>query len=304
MPALRQSPRPGHTPCRPNRMKNPSRPYHIGLPEWRHPDWYAEGRNPKEPLKIYARHFSSVEGNSTFYALPTPDTVRNWDDATPPGFRFCFKFPKTVTHDAMLRHCRHDVSQYLDRLAPLEEKLGVLWLQMSSAFGPEDLPRLRHFLVSLPSDYSYGIEVRHPGFFRKDEAERNFNRLLMEHRVNRVMFDTRVLFAHPADDEATQKSLREKPRLPLHVIATGDYPMLRFMSPMNLELSDTALDQWANKTLQWITEGKKPYVFFHTPYKAPVPNLAQRFSEKINKLSPGIAPVALWASQPSQNNLF
>lgn len=285
-------------------MQKQAKHYYIGLPEWRHPDWYAEGKNPKNPLKIYAQHFTSVEGNTTFYALPNSDTVQTWHDSVPNDFRFCFKFPRAVTHDAMLRHCSKEMSEYIDRLSPLGEKLGLLWLQMSSAFQPDQLPILRTFLSSLPADFNYGIEVRHPGFFRKDETEKQFNRLLMEHNVSRVMFDTRILFANPAPDAATQKSLIEKPHIPLHVVATGDFPMLRFMSPMDLSLSKTALDQWANKTIQWIDEGKTPYLFFHTPNKAPVPALAQRFSEKITALRPDIEPITLWEKQPQQTMLF
>ncbi len=285
-------------------MLKPFNHYFIGLPEWRHPDWYAEGKNPKEPLKLYSQHFSSVEGNTTFYALPGSDQIQTWSDSVPDSFRFCFKFPKAVTHDAMLRHCSQEVGEYLERLSPLGEKLGVLWLQMSSAFQPQDLPVLKTFLANLPSDFSYGIEVRNSAFFDKDENEKQFNRLLMEHNVNRVMFDTRIMFANPAPDEDSKRAAIEKPRLPMHVVATGDYPMLRFMSPMALSLSETALDQWANKTIQWIEAGKTPYLFFHTPNKAPVPELAQRFSEKVATLRPDISAITLWGKQPQQTTLF
>ncbi len=285
-------------------MLKQTKHYYIGLPEWRHPNWYAEGKNPKEPLKTYAQHFSSVEGNTTFYALPNNEQIQTWDQAVPDSFRFCFKFPKAVTHDAMLKHCSKEVGEYIDRLAALNGKLGILWLQMSSAFQPEQLPALKRFLENLPEGFTYGIEVRHPGFFNKDAIEKQFNQLLMEHRVNRVMFDTRILFANPAPDEASKRALIEKPRLPMHVVATGDYPMLRFMSPMDMSRSETALDQWANKTTQWIDEGKTPYLFFHTPDKAPVPRLAQRFSEKIAALRPDISPITLWEKQPQQKTLF
>lgn len=278
--------------------------YYIGLPEWRHPDWYAEGKNPKEPLKIYAKHFSSVEGNTTFYALPSSTNIQAWNEAVPDTFRFCFKFPKTVTHDSMLRHCSKEVSEYIERLSPLEEKLGVLWLQMSRAFHPEHMSILKSFLECLPKDFKYGIEVRHDGFFQKDEIEKQFNRLLMKNKINRVMFDTRVLFANPATDAASKDALIKKPRLPLHVVATGDYPMLRFISPMDMSLSEAALDQWAHKTIQWIDEGKTPYVFFHTPNKAPVPLLARQFSEKITQRRPDIYPITLWEKQPQQTSLF
>lgn len=278
--------------------------YYIGLPEWRHPDWYAEGKNPKQPLQIYSQHFSSVEGNTTFYALPSRDNIQAWNDSVPDNFRFCFKFPKTVTHDAMLSHCSNDVVEYLQRLSPLNEKLGILWLQMSSAFKPEHINTLRSFCENLPKDFTYGIEVRNSGFFQKNETEKQFNRLLIEHHINRVMFDTRVLFASPASDEPSKKSLKEKPRLPLHVVATGDNPMLRFMSPMDMDLSESALDQWANKTIQWIDEGKTPYLFFHMPYKGPVPALAQRFSQKVSTLRPDIFPITLWEKPPQQTALF
>ena len=285
-------------------MLNQLKTYYIGLPEWRHPDWYAEGKNPKAPLNIYAQHFSTVEGNTTFYALPDRQTVNNWNNAVPEGFRFCFKFPRAITHEAMLSHCTRDVTTYLQRLTPLENKLGILWLQMSNAFSPAYLPVLKRFLKQLPTDFNYGIEVRNVGFFGKDETEKQFNQLLAQQHVNRVMFDTRVLFANPAPDKDSQRACIEKPRLPLHVIATGDYPMLRFMSPMDINLSDAALEQWANKVVQWIEEGKTPYVFFHTPYKAPVPDLAQRFSVKLATRRADISPLELWERQPKQTTLF
>ena len=40
-----------------------------------------------------------MEGNTTFYATPTPEIVERWRDQVPETFRFCFKLPKTVTHD-------------------------------------------------------------------------------------------------------------------------------------------------------------------------------------------------------------
>ena len=278
--------------------------YYIGLPEWRHPDWYIEGKNPKNPLSIYAKHLSSVEGNTTFYALPSRETVKNWATSVSEEFRFCFKFPKSITHDAKLAHCSRAVGEFIERLSPIHNNLGILWLQMSSAFTPEYIPALIAFLDQLPNDFNYGIEVRNPGFFQKDDIEKQFNRALLERGVNRVMFDTRILFANPASDDATQKSLVEKPRLPLHVVATGKNPMLRFMSPMNMELSESALDQWVIKTIQWIDEGKVPYLFFHMPYKGPAPILLERFSKKISTLRLDISPITLWQKPPEQSSLF
>lgn len=278
--------------------------YFIGMPEWRHPDWYTEGKTPKDPLKIYAKHFTSVEGNTTFYALPSAETVKVWSASVPEYFKFCFKFPRTITHVQQLRHCRQDVKLFIDRVAPLESKLGILWLQMGPAFSAEHLSDLEALLKTLPEQFSYGIEVRNHSFFAKDEIERRFNQLLMVHQVNRVMFDTRILFANPTQDEDSLDALKKKPRMPMHVIATGDKPMLRFIAPMDISLAEVALDQWANKVTKWINEGKQPYLFFHTPNQRQAPQLALRFSQKLAVLRSDISPISLWHQQPQQNNLF
>ncbi|ELT1968072.1 TPA: DUF72 domain-containing protein, partial [Aeromonas salmonicida] len=74
----------------------------LGLPQWSHPAWPGQllgvGAKPAEHLAHYARVFNTVEGNTTFYASPTPDTVQRWADAVPAHFRFSFKFPKEISH--------------------------------------------------------------------------------------------------------------------------------------------------------------------------------------------------------------
>ena len=47
---------------------------YLGLPQWSHPSWPGQllglGAKPAEHLAHYATVFNSVEGNTTFYALP------------------------------------------------------------------------------------------------------------------------------------------------------------------------------------------------------------------------------------------
>lgn len=275
--------------------------YYIGLPEWRHPGWYAN--KPDNPLAVYAQHFSSIEGNSTFYAPPSEKSVAAWRESVPASFRFCFKFPREISHEAQLRHCGADLRVFFDRLAPLAERIGVYWLQMGPKFSPRDLPDLERFLGQLPADFRYGIEVRHDGFFKKDDQEQRFNRLLAERGINRVMFDTRTLFAHPEADDASREALRKKPRFPLRVVATGDYPVVRFISPMDISLAERALGQWAAKVHEWIGEDRTPILFFHTPDIREAPQLAQRFAQEMIKLDQCYAPLPLWPSPHEQDSL-
>jgi uncharacterized protein YecE (DUF72 family) len=277
--------------------------YYIGLTQWQHPKWYASTDN-QSALSTYAQHFSSVEGNNSFYGIPTEKQIAAWKTETPEHFRFCFKFPKSISHVAELKHCDDELEVFLKRVEPLQQRIGVLWLQMSQQFSATHLPALNAFLSKLPDEFSYGIEVRHSDFFNKQDTERNFNRLLIEHQVNRVMFDTRLLFSHFANDQASRHAMEKKPRVPLHIIATGNMPMVRFISPMNIQLADNELQKWASKALQWIDEGRTPYFFFHTPDNQEAPLLAQRFADIISSKRPDISSITLWNKQPRQETLF
>lgn len=115
---------------------------YIGLPQWSHPKWVRLGITS---LEEYARHFNCVEGNTTLYALPKPEIVARWYEQTHDDFRFCFKFPATISHQAALRHCDELSSEFFARLAPLASRIGQYWLQLPATFGPRDLPALWHF---------------------------------------------------------------------------------------------------------------------------------------------------------------
>lgn len=150
---------------------------YIGLPQWSHPKWVRLGITS---LEEYARHFNCVEGNTTLYALPKPEVVLRWREQTTDDFRFCFKFPATISHQAALRHCDDLVTEFLTRMSPLAPRIGQYWLQLPATFGPRELPALWHFLDSLPGEFNYGVEVRHPQFFAKGEEEQTLNQFTPE----------------------------------------------------------------------------------------------------------------------------
>lgn len=122
---------------------------YIGLPQWSHPKWVRLGITS---LEEYARHFNCVEGNTTLYALPKPEVVLRWREQTTDDFRFCFKFPATISHQAALRHCDDLVTEFLTRMSPLAPRIGQYWLQLPATFGPRELPALWHFLDSLTAN--------------------------------------------------------------------------------------------------------------------------------------------------------
>ncbi|WP_134798575.1 DUF72 domain-containing protein, partial [Shigella flexneri] len=79
-------------------------------------------------LAFNTRHVNCVEGNTTLYALPKPEVVLRWREQTTDDFRFCFKFPATISHQAALRHCDDLVTEFLTRMSPLAPRIGQYWL--------------------------------------------------------------------------------------------------------------------------------------------------------------------------------
>jgi len=287
---------------------NASPQWYTGLPQWNHPAWHdgpLAGPANTRPLYRYARYFNSVEGNTTFYGTPDSLSVERWQTEVPDDFRFCFKLPQQITHKLMLRHCQAELRAFFDRLQPLQARTGLMCIQLPATFGPQQIDLLASFLQQLPQDWQYSVEVRHLSFFNKQLEEQQFNRLLASHNVNRTLFDTRWLFAEPAQDEATLDALDKKPRVPLHVLATGERPMARIISPMLWQENDRWLRPWLNKVIQWTEEGKTPYLFFHTPDNSTAPQLARHFSEQLERLAPSLSNRLDWPDAiQQQSSLF
>lgn len=283
---------------------------YIGVPQWQHQRWPADWFNDtgarKNMLGHYARQLNSVEGNTTFYSLPSEETVQRWIELTPPEFRFNFKVHQTVTHSGALDPFHPDIEKQLTLLAPLKQKLGMLMLQFPASIGPQSLTAIDEMLGQFPGDLSLGVEVRHPTFFQKGDAEQQFNRLLIEKRVNRVIMDTRGLFANPPLDELTAEVQRKKPKLPVNVIATGMQPVVRFVGGTDDDANTRCLQPWIGKCHQWRQEGRTPYMFFHRPENGDAPWLAAEFIDVYNTRYPEHALPALTFPPPTaeQTRLF
>ena len=270
---------------------------YIGLPQWSHPKWVRLGITS---LEEYARHFNCVEGNTTLYALPKPEVVLRWREQTTDDFRFCFKFTATISHQAALRHCDDLVTEFLTRMSPLAPRIGQYWLQLPATFGPRDLPALWHFLDSLPGEFNYGVEVRHPQFFAKGEEEQTLNRGLHQRGVNRVILDSRPVHAARPHSEAIRDAQRKKPKVPVHAVLTATNPLIRFIGSDDMTQNRELFQVWLQKLAQW-HQTTTPYLFLHTPDIAQAPELVHTLWEDLRKTLPEIGAVP---AIPQQSSLF
>jgi len=159
------------------------------LPRATWPQFPAEGSH----LARYAQRFDAVEINTAFYRPHRRETYERWAAATPAGFRFAVKLPKTITHERRLVDAMPAFEAFLAQVAGLGARLGCLVVQLppSLAF---DAGVARRFLSALRRRHAGAVvmEPRHCSWFLP-AAEA----LLARFEIARVLADP-VLFDEAA----------------------------------------------------------------------------------------------------------
>lgn len=136
--------------------------------------FYPKGLKPTEYLRFYAKHFNTVEIDSTFYRTPSVETVRRWREQTPADFVFAAKAPQTITHEKCMEDCAEELTLFLQAMEILEEKLGPILFQFpyfnrQGLSCLEFVDRLHLFLNQLPSEsgHQFAIEIRNKGWINE-----------------------------------------------------------------------------------------------------------------------------------------
>jgi uncharacterized protein YecE (DUF72 family) len=154
--------------------------------------WYPRGvSSPATRLAYYAERFDTVEIDSPFYHLPSPETAAKWAERTPAGFVFHAKASAEMTgHRDADRE--ESFAAFREALAPLEEsgKLRGVLLQYPSRFvkSREALAELAAVgpllepLVPL-------VEFRHRSWVDEDERADTFS-FLERHGLAYVSVDS------------------------------------------------------------------------------------------------------------------
>ncbi len=265
-------------------------PYFLGCPSWSENAWreylYPESARPNDFLGLYSQVFNAVEGNTTFYARPAPSTVQRWAQIMPEGFRFTAKFPGDISHGGDLREQLSAAETFIQLLSPLGARVSPLWLQLPASFAPQRLAELAGFIDGL--ERPLAVEVRHPEFFAKGDAERRLNRLLRERGVERICLDPRALFSCTSTDPAVLHAQSKKPKVPPRPAAFTQFPQVRFIGHPQLEANDPFLLPWIDKVAGWIEEGRTPYMFLHTSDNRLAAELARRFHARLMQRLPGL----------------
>jgi uncharacterized protein YecE (DUF72 family) len=226
---------------------------HAGTSGYSYKEWkgnfYPSDLPAAGMLPFYAKHFSTVEINNTFYRMPSEKILLGWSEQVPDGFAFVLKVPRRITHIKKLKDVDDDVAYLLKTVAALGAKRGPLLFQLPPFFR-KDVIILRNFLGLLSPDGQSGFEFRHQSWFDDDVYA-----ILRAHNASLCLAD--------ADNE-----------LSIPFVATADWGYLRLRRP---DYKDEELRDWAKRIADqpW----KEAFVFFKHEEAGKGPQLASRFLE-------------------------
>jgi uncharacterized protein YecE (DUF72 family) len=259
--------------------------FYIGCAVWAYKGWlgdfYPSGSRSSDYLNLYSRRFATVEGNTTFYAIPNQDTIERWITETPTGFKFCLKLHKSITHKGLLEPNIADALNFIERIQGLGDRLGAIFIQLPPSYKPELIEDLITFLEALPrQQVAIALEVRHLDWFEETNANK-LTEILQQLNISRVLLDSRPIYV--GDDDPQLGSERRKPQVPLPLITTNSLSIIRFISHPNLSVNQPFLEEWVIQIQQWIEQEKQIYFFVHCPKEERSPHNARYFQKLLEK---------------------
>ncbi len=280
----------------------------IGCAVWSYPGWIGEVYPPKTPakdfLRVYSNFFPAVEGNTTFYAIPDKTIIDRWIAQTPPGFKFCLKFPRSITHNGTLSSQLLAAQTFIAQMQQLGDRLGVMFIQLPPHYAPDKLADLTAFLTSLPRyDVDIALEVRHLDWFKSPHQEQ-LTELLVKLRIGRVVLDTRSIYEA---DPALEKVMEcKKPQVPLALSLTAPFSLIRYVSHPVRSANQVWLEGWTRQIQTWLVQDPQIYLFVHCPIEARSPINARYLHEIFTGAGISLAPLPLQPidNSPTQLRLF
>lgn len=247
---------------------------YVGTQGWSYPDWvgpfYPDRAKSSEYLGLYSKAFSSVEVDSSFYAVPPAFHFHGWRERTPDDFRFALKLPGELTHERRLQGGVEVLQTFCRRAALLEEKLGVILIQLPPDFGPSQRATLESFIRRLPGALRFAVEFRDPGWLVPEVMD--------------VLRASRVALALSDGPWVSRERVMETALEPTAAFSYfrwmgGRHGVLRY-THSQIDRSEE-IDAWA-KVLETLSgQVREIYGFFNNHYEGHSPSSARRLLKRL-----------------------
>lgn len=289
---------------------------YVGCPIWSFKGWvgnfYPEGTKPSDFLSEYAQRLTTVEGNTTFYAVPAQKTIESWVSALPDSFRFCPKVPKAISHEGTLVDNIERAREFVRIMKQLGTRLGPMFLQLPPRFGPKQLEDLRVFLDEWPRQIRLAVEVRHLDWFESPGRE-VLNQVLSAHNMAKVVIDTRPIRSLDGDEmlagsvyQTLVEARERKPDVPILPERTADFIFVRYIGHPQMEQNAALLDAWADYVAGQLSDGADVYFFCHSPENLVAPYLCRLLHKRVadQVAIPPLPWEEAGPAEPQQGRLF
>jgi len=260
---------------------------YVGCSKWTRAD--LEGFYPKsakDELAYYATQFNSIEFNASFYNLYPAERYQQWKDKTPKDFRFFPKVNQMISHVKRLRNADQSTDAMIQGMLGLEEKLGMMFLQLHENFSPRDAEWLENYLDSWPEGIPLAVEVRHTDWLNNEYHSDRYYEILEEREIATIITDT-----------AGRRDL-------VHMRLTTPTVFVRFVSAYH-DCDYERLDEWFERLQVWTQMGiENIYFFIHQDLEETTPLLSEYFVKRLNEELGYNLPVPGRPRRQEQASLF
>src|SRR5687768_9353678 len=150
---------------------------YIGTSGWSYKHWkdifYPPGLKTTEWLTYYSSHFKIAEINTSFYHLPKHQSVLGWMERVPPGFRFCAKLSRFITHMKKLLDPEEPLERFFNVFEPMQPRMGPVLVQLppSLKFNYDRTEHLYGIFRKRYGQYEFVMEIRHESWLELDSLD-------------------------------------------------------------------------------------------------------------------------------------
>jgi uncharacterized protein YecE (DUF72 family) len=236
----------------------------VGCSGWQYRDWrgvvYPADLRQRDWFAWYASRFDTVELNSTFYRMPSLETVAAWAAAAPPGFVYACKLGAFGSHRMKLRDSASWLPNHVARVRALGAAAGPTLVQLPPRWR-RNVERLDEFLTNAPGDMRWAVELRDPSWLH-DEVFATLER----HRAALCLHD--LLPRHPW-------------------VRTTDWTYVRFHGPDALTAKYQGgygarrLRKPARELAAWVAAGTDVYAYFNNDFEGHAPRDARTLRSQL-----------------------
>jgi len=239
----------------------------VGTMGYGYDDWkgvfYPPHAKQGTYLRHYAKIFNAVELDTTFYGIPSKEKVIRWRSQVAPGFIFCPKTPREITHTGDLQLAVSDMARFVESMRHFEQHLGPILIQFPPEWDASNFKQLEEFAAALPAGLQFAVEFRNISWNNKQVRD-----LLIRHGLGWVSTEYIIM--------------------PKELVRTSSFAYIRFIGRHGrYERKDRVrrdvgriLSKWRKMINAELDQTEALFAFFNNDFSGHSPTTANEFKNR------------------------